>query len=66
MLQMVEVFSSVWIAGYFDDVALTADIIERQVKWKDNHGTEGRKKYEMGFSDPINTEVAFFSFMVGN
>jgi hypothetical protein len=41
VLQMAEVFSSVWIAVCFKDVAWTADIIERQVKWKDNHGTEG-------------------------
>jgi hypothetical protein len=37
--------SSVWIAGCFNDVVVTADIIEHQVKWKDNHGTERRKKY---------------------
>ena len=46
VLQMAEVFSSVRIAGCFNDSALTADIREHQVKWKDKHGTEGRKKYK--------------------
>jgi hypothetical protein len=34
----------VWIAGCFNDVVATADVIERQLKWKDNYGTERRKK----------------------